>query len=100
MLIAVQVARELKLDPVQLRAKNFYQEGDSTPFGQKLVNCNVTKCWEQLEAGAEYKRRMENIQKFNADNTHRKRGMHIDAQDTGKFSDRDAVCFRACLLAH
>lgn len=37
------VARALDKDYLEIVFKNLYHEGESTPFNQKIINCNVER---------------------------------------------------------
>jgi len=42
-----------------------YNEGDETPYGQKLVNSTVRKCWDACLKQSNYEARKLEIQEFN-----------------------------------
>jgi len=44
---------------------NMYEEGDYTPFGQKLENVTVRECWEQLLKQSNFERRRAAVDEFN-----------------------------------
>lgn len=50
----------------QVRAKNLYTTGDSTHFDQLLEKCNVRRCWEEVTHQADYHKRKEAVDLFNA----------------------------------
>ena len=60
-----QVVAHLNMPPEDLRLKNMYQEGDLTPFDMPLTNCNISRCWKELQNMCEFKCRRESIEEFN-----------------------------------
>ena len=59
------LAEDLNIDQVQLREANFYEEGDCTPFGMTLNQCNVQRTWYECKESAEYERRVEEVKLYN-----------------------------------
>ena len=57
------------------RESNLYVEGERTPFGQPLIRWNVPHCWQRLKKDCDYENRKLACEKFNAENTWRKRGV-------------------------
>ncbi|GGQ49634.1 xanthine dehydrogenase molybdopterin binding subunit [Couchioplanes azureus] len=68
----------LGLDPVELRRRNFYQAGQSTPYGQPVRHPQrLYRVWDQvLDTGA-IRARQEEIAAFNAAHPHTKRGLAV-----------------------
>ena len=71
------MAVALKMDPADLREKNFYQPNDKTPYGQPLSYCLMTPVWNRLLKTSDYKCRKAEIEAFNAENRWVKRGINI-----------------------
>ena len=71
------ISEELNIDCDKLREKNFYTEGDSTPFGMHLWQCNIKRCWDECIELSNYYKRKEEIQKINASSKYKKRGIYI-----------------------
>ncbi|ALV44616.1 xanthine dehydrogenase [Arthrobacter alpinus] len=68
----------LGLVPEDLRRKNFYRDGDTTPYGMPVRHAErVTTLWEQCRASSNFDERRLSIDGFNAANPHRKRGLAI-----------------------
>lgn len=53
------------LDPTVVRQQNLYQEGDSTHFGQPLVDCHIRQCWEELAQKVDLANRRAQVDSFN-----------------------------------
>lgn len=70
-----RVAKELGLPADDVRAKNFYKEGDKTHFGQPLLLCRVGACWEEVQRTAAVVERRRAAAEFNAGNRYKKRGI-------------------------
>ncbi|KAJ2836866.1 hypothetical protein FBU31_001266 [Coemansia sp. 'formosensis'] len=70
-----EVADRLGLAVESVRKLNLYQPEDVTPYSQKLIGWNVPRMWDQLKAKAQYDERRLAVDQFNAQSTHRKRGL-------------------------
>ncbi|PKW25394.1 xanthine dehydrogenase molybdopterin binding subunit [Phycicoccus duodecadis] len=69
-------APRLGLDPAELRRRNFYREGQSTPYGQVVRHPDrAVTCWEQVLETGEVARRLEEVAQFNATHEHTKRAI-------------------------
>jgi xanthine dehydrogenase large subunit len=68
----------LGIDPMELRRRNFYVEGQSTPYLQPVRHPErlVTE-WEQVLDSADVAARQEEIARFNAEHEHVKRGLAV-----------------------
>jgi len=61
-----------------VRERNFYQEGDSTHYGQTVKDAGrIETIWGQLKESSQFDRRRQEIERFNERNVHRKRGLAI-----------------------
>jgi xanthine dehydrogenase large subunit len=71
------IARELKLDPNNVRAINYYGEdtGDMTPYGQQVEDNRLVEVTEAIMASADWKRRRAEIDAHNAENPVIRRGL-------------------------
>ncbi|MFF3316003.1 xanthine dehydrogenase molybdopterin binding subunit [Streptomyces sp. NPDC003035] len=68
----------LGLDPAELRERNFYQRGQSTPYGQPVVQPErISAVWEQVKDNAGIADRRREIAAFNAAHPHTKRALAI-----------------------
>ncbi|HEU4668502.1 MAG TPA: xanthine dehydrogenase molybdopterin binding subunit [Arthrobacter sp.] len=66
----------LGLDPGELRRRNFYQPGQSTPYGQPVRHAErLTAIWTSLLERAGVARRRAEIAEFNAAHPHTKRAI-------------------------
>lgn len=73
-----RIAHHLGRDPIEVRALNFYAEGrDETPYGQKVDENHLERCWAEVKAGGEIERRRAEIDAFNAANPVLKRGLGL-----------------------
>ena len=59
----------------EVRAKNLYQRGDVTPFGQALSFCYIREVWDYLKTQCGYAAKLKAVEDFNAANKWRKRGI-------------------------
>ncbi len=73
-----RIARHLDRDPLALRALNFYSDGkDETPYGQKLEENHLSRCWAEAKHLGEYERRRAEVDAFNRANPVLKRGLGL-----------------------
>lgn len=73
-----RVAPALGIDPLELREKNFYQAGHTTPYGQLVKDApRMGAIWSELREEAEIEARRTEIAEFNARSPHIKRGLAL-----------------------
>jgi xanthine dehydrogenase large subunit len=66
----------LGIDPMELRHRNFYRAGQSTPYGQPVRHPErLEAVWGQVIATGDLNRRLHEVQRFNASHEHVKRGL-------------------------
>ncbi|ADG98003.1 xanthine dehydrogenase, molybdopterin binding subunit [Segniliparus rotundus DSM 44985] len=66
----------LGLDPAELRRRNFYTEGQSTPYGQPVRHPErIARVWDQVLESGNVADRQREIAVFNAANEHVKRAI-------------------------
>ena len=62
--------------PEKLRYENLYENNDKTHYGQQ-VNVRMKELWRECEKSSKFDERLNQIQLFNSNNKHRKRGISI-----------------------
>ncbi|MGI5446588.1 xanthine dehydrogenase molybdopterin binding subunit [Streptomyces sp. CA-243310] len=68
----------LGLDPMELRERNFYRQGHSTPYGQPVPHPErISIVWQQVKADAKIDDRRREIEAFNAAHPHTKRALAL-----------------------
>ncbi|MCX5380848.1 xanthine dehydrogenase molybdopterin binding subunit [Streptomyces sp. NBC_00091] len=68
----------LGLDPMELRERNFYRQGQSTPYGQPVAHPErISTVWRQVQDDAGIADRKREIAAFNAAHPHTKRALAI-----------------------
>ncbi|OEJ34729.1 xanthine dehydrogenase molybdopterin binding subunit [Streptomyces subrutilus] len=68
----------LGLDPMELRARNFYRQGQTTPYGQPVAHPErIATVWQQVQDDAAIADRKREIAAFNAAHPHTKRGLAL-----------------------
>ncbi|KAJ1966806.1 hypothetical protein IWQ62_002234 [Dispira parvispora] len=72
-----EVADRLGLPVRTVQERNFYQEGQRTPFNQSLVDWHFPKTWTEALASSEYDRRRREVDQFNQRSQWKKRGLAI-----------------------
>jgi len=72
------IARQLGMDPLDVRQVNLYQEGrDVTPYGQKIEQHVLPRLVSQLEESSGYRRRRKEIVEFNKSGSHFRKGLAL-----------------------
>jgi xanthine dehydrogenase large subunit len=73
-----RVARAVGLPPHEVRARNFYQSGDVTHFGQEVRDADrIERIWTRLRERADFDARWAEVEAFNRRSPHEKRGLAI-----------------------
>ncbi|WP_269939391.1 xanthine dehydrogenase molybdopterin binding subunit [Arthrobacter sp. HY1533] len=68
----------LGLTAEELRSRNFYREGQSTPYGMPVRHASrITTIWEEALERSGFAGRRRDIEAFNAAHPHSKRGLAI-----------------------
>ena len=66
----------LGIDPIELRHRNFYRAGQSTPYGQPVRHPErLQAVWGQTIAAGDLRERLRQVEEFNATHEHIKRGL-------------------------
>ncbi|NYG06616.1 xanthine dehydrogenase large subunit [Phycicoccus badiiscoriae] len=69
-------APQLGIDPIELRSRNFYTDGQSTPYGQPVRHPErVAICWDQVLTTGDVAARKAEIAAYNASHEHSKRAL-------------------------
>ncbi|XP_038627943.1 xanthine dehydrogenase/oxidase-like [Tachyglossus aculeatus] len=72
-----EVAMKCGRPPEEVRKLNMYRDGDLTHFNQKLVGSTLSRCWSECLESSQYHARRREIEKFNRENSWKKRGLAI-----------------------
>lgn len=75
--IVRDIARALGKDYIEVMKKNLYQDGDKTHFNQVLSNCNIKRCFDEVQISSNFENRRIEVEKFNQLNRWKKRGMSL-----------------------
>ena len=68
----------LGLPAAELRRRNFYVEGQTTPYGQVVRHPErLARAWERLLESGDIASRSEQVERWNAAHEHRKRGLAL-----------------------
>ena len=70
-----KIAMQLGLSTEEVRQRNLYKEGELTHFNQQLVNCTLSRCWEECSKMAGFSQLRAEVDEFNANNRWKKRGL-------------------------
>ncbi|WP_232667639.1 xanthine dehydrogenase molybdopterin binding subunit [Pseudonocardia sp. TRM90224] len=66
----------LGIDPIELRRRNFYEAGQSTPYGQPVRHPErLTTLWDEIGDSGDVPARRHAIERFNATHEHTKRAL-------------------------
>jgi xanthine dehydrogenase/oxidase len=60
-----------------VRERNLYAQGESTPYGETLHSCYMKQVWDYAMAKSEFRVRQAKVQQFNTHNRWRKRGISL-----------------------
>lgn len=71
------VANHLGKDPIEIRERNFFKKGDKTACGHSLPYIEIDKLVAELKQSSNYYKRKEEIEEFNNQNKHKKKGISI-----------------------
>lgn len=63
--IMYNVASHLEVPTEHVQQLNMYREGDVTPFGMVLKNCNIRRCWETLMKKSNFEERRVLVDNYN-----------------------------------
>jgi xanthine dehydrogenase molybdopterin binding subunit/xanthine dehydrogenase small subunit len=75
-----RVARRAGLPPEVVRTKNLYRdqgETNTTHYGQEIEDNRIQRVWKELMISSDFSTRRAQLQKWNEQHPHRKRGMAI-----------------------
>jgi xanthine dehydrogenase large subunit len=72
-----RIARKLGLDPIEVRRRNAYRDGDTTHFGQTVHEACTPELLDQLAQSARYPQLQEEVAEFNRTHRHRKQGIGV-----------------------
>ena len=66
----------LGIDPIELRQRNFYTAGQSTPYGQPVRHPErLQAVWGETITAGDVRERLRQVEEFNATHEHVKRGL-------------------------
>ena len=73
-----QASTKLGIGEEEIRRRNFYAPGQSTPYGQVVSQAKrMNDIWETLKKTSDYENRLAQVAAFNAKHQHVKRGLAI-----------------------
>ena len=72
-----KAAQEMGIDPSVIQKNNLLKEGDEFPYGQKTLQCNIQKCFTEVEQRYNPKEIFQRINEFNTKNKLIKKGAAI-----------------------
>ncbi len=72
-----RIARHLAQDPVEIRRRNCYREGQPTPYGQPVLDAHGAELLDRLEASADRARLRREVDAFNAAHPTLRRGLGV-----------------------
>ena len=95
------IAWSLGLDPLDVRKRNFYGNGDRdmTPYGMRVTDNVIHELVDDLEKTSEYRQRRAAVDAFNADSRFLKRGLALTPVKFG-ISFTNVMLNQAGALVH
>jgi xanthine dehydrogenase large subunit len=68
----------LGIDPVELRRRNFYREGQTTPYGMEVRHPErAARCWDEVLTRGDVAARRREVAEWNAAHAHAKRAIAV-----------------------
>lgn len=71
------VAKSLNKDYLEIMKLNILKTGDLTHYNQLLDDCNVLRCFEEVQVSSELEKRKKAVEEFNQQNRWKKRGITL-----------------------
>ena len=71
------VAVYLNKDPLEIRMKNLYKKGETTPGGHMLLYSDLDTVVNKIKSSSNYVERQKEIEEFNRLNRFKKRGISL-----------------------
>ncbi|MCB9566694.1 MAG: xanthine dehydrogenase molybdopterin binding subunit [Myxococcales bacterium] len=75
--ILARVGERLGIEPAELRRRNFYREGQRTPYDQELSDVRLQRIYDEVTASSDYFARRAAIDAFNARSELVRRGIAL-----------------------
>ncbi|RJP64739.1 MAG: xanthine dehydrogenase [Ignavibacteriales bacterium] len=72
-----RAAEKMGIDPSVIQEKNLLNEEDEFPYGQKVQNCNIRRCWNQTKDQFIYDEIKSKVVAFNNSNKLYKKGVAL-----------------------
>ncbi len=72
-----KAAESMGIDPIFIQEKNLLNEGDEFPYGQKIKNSNIRRCWNELDKKYQLQKIKNGIESFNKSNLLLKKGIAV-----------------------
>ncbi len=72
-----RIARRLGMDPLEVRKRNAYAEGQPTPYGQPVLEAAGREMLERLERNSKYAELRKGVDDFNRANRELRRGIGV-----------------------
>ncbi|MGI8966338.1 MAG: molybdopterin cofactor-binding domain-containing protein, partial [Limisphaerales bacterium] len=73
-----RISRRLNLPPEKVREKNLYRgegETNTTHYGQEIEDNRIQQIWSELKLNSDFEKRRAEIDSWNKNNLHHKRGL-------------------------
>ncbi|MDZ4182613.1 MAG: molybdopterin cofactor-binding domain-containing protein, partial [Candidatus Cloacimonadaceae bacterium] len=69
------IARQLGIDPIEIRRRNLYQEGELAPYGQPVFETRGRELFDRIAHNSGYDRLKQEVETFNLQNSYQKQGL-------------------------
>jgi len=87
-----RVAWELGMDAAAVQQRNFYTEGQLTPYGEPVTQTDhLAACWKLVQTQANYPALKDSVAAFNKANRWRKRGVRLSTVKYGMNNGQEAA---------
>ena len=72
-----KAALKINIPASILQRKNLLSENDLFPFGMAAKHCKAKRCWEELDKKYDIDQKIQEVEKFNKENTSTKKGIAV-----------------------
>lgn len=72
-----QAALQMGIEPSVIQERNLLSEGDTFPYGMRVLRCRAKRCWEEATQRYDLSAQRERIRQFNLGHALQKKGLAL-----------------------